>query len=435
VTFVPTRTSGSYTVTASGNGRTLKLGSGSGSSGVAWNTETTRNGYYTVTAYDANGTQIESAQVLVNNPRAAAPQVAAATATSVAVTVGATAFGSQIAQALSTAKEWALNVSEEQFKQRFGSGKKARGAVDVGVAAKSFHVTVPAILGAGLVVGLAYTYADASVPPPATIAAFLAALPVDSIGVALAFLAVVAVEHSYALHLGNESRFRVWGPGAVSLALSTLVFTAPFGPPGFIVGHETEERLLEGRRGVVGFAILLALAVPFSLLVLVNHGLAVATWGLYQSGTSMALMLAAGLVIPIGDTPGGLVWRWHKGLWALCGGVVVSVYAASQIFALPPAAYLTFGFLGVLGLLFVFFSERWLPDGELAAARARLREERERERREEEEAEREGEEARHDLAEEGEEPVTLTPEPPPRTIVPEEPRPPAEPPSPERPEE
>lgn len=69
---------------------------------------------------------------------------------------------------------------------------------------------------------------------------------------------------------GAQTQFKLWTPGAFALAVSTLLFRAPFGYPGYVsetdVGHAGDDRRLRTRAGLRSLAFMgagLALTLPF----------------------------------------------------------------------------------------------------------------------------------------------------------------------------
>lgn len=364
VTLFPGRAgAGSFTMQAtSSTGRLLAVGSAQGSDGVAWDTREVRNGRYTVTAYDENGTAIGTAEILVQNPRSTPQELVVASAAGVAVTVGFSAVWGQLASVFSAIKGWLFQVGEEEFKDRL----RHKGAIGFAMAKDRFFVTGLVVFAAGALLGVASAYGEAA-NPEFFWADFLALLPFIAITVGVFYLASVVFDHFYARHIGRESQFRVWAPGTLALTASTAIFATPFGAPGFIEGSETEDRRLEGRRGLATYCVMLSLTIPFVLFY---------AWRfeVYETGISTVLMLAVNLAVPVSRMPGALVWRWNKLLWASVTGVAFALYWVSELALGSPLVFAAVGVVGLVGIGAVFFSERLLERGLLETRREAARE-------------------------------------------------------------
>lgn len=359
ITLFSGRGAGSFTMQAtSASGRSLALGAAGGDEGVAWDTGNVRNGRYKVTAYDENGTAIGEAEILVQNPRSTPQEIVVASATGVAVTVGLSAVWSQLASIFGAVKGWLLSVGEEEFKDRL----RHKGAIGFAVAKGHLFVTGLVVFAAGALLGIASAYGEAA-NPSFFLADFLELLPFIALTVGVFYLGSVVFDHFYARHIGRESQFRVWAPGTVALTASTALFATPFGAPGFIEGSETDDKRLEGRRGLAAYCVLLALAIPFALLYLWRYEV-------YETGISTVLMLAVNLAVPVSRMPGALVWKWNKALWVVVTSVAFGLYWVSELALGNPVLFGIVGVLGLVGIAGVFFSERLLPKGYLEKRRA-----------------------------------------------------------------
>lgn len=335
-----------------GKGATITIRDGSGGAipvqrvgdSVVWDTTSTENGYYTVEETDSGGGILESASYLVQNPRSTPRRVGIAAAAGVAVTTGFAWAGGLLA----ATKESAIEAAESRMVEK----ASARGATRnlVGIVLRGAALTVGGVLLAGALLGIAGTYEKAA-GFGFSLSRYLALLPFIGGALLALFALEVLIDRVYARHLGHETHFQLWVPGAASLALSTLVFATPFGVPGHVKGAQIGDRRLEARRGLATFAAILTLLLPFVAISRFN-------FPVYEIGVSTALMLAVNVSIPVADLPGAHVWRWNKLVWGALVLAAFLLFFASLIGLATPIVFAVAGGVGLVGLAWLFAVRR-----------------------------------------------------------------------------
>lgn len=304
---------------------------------ATWDTTGRDNGRYTVEARSGD-VVLASREIVVENPRAtvvqAAGAVAAGAATVGLMSFGASAFGGRF-DLLSYLGDAAQNLGEDVARKRTAE-----------VAALDRRRTYRSLVLAGVAMLLnAFMFAYAEVQPW-DLLVFLAALPFFA-AVALLYASTRYMsEREAARATGAAVHFRIWVPGTLSLIVSTFVFKAPFGYPGFlrknepVAGDAAQRRRAAGLRALASLGIYLAVTVPFAMAGL---------WWRYdfaEIGATMAFAAFGSAVLPFQPLPGGNVWRWNKPLSIALAVAGAALYFAYQLALLPMLGVLAVGLVG-----------------------------------------------------------------------------------------
>jgi hypothetical protein len=318
-----------------------------GATEARWNTSTYENGYYTVEVRERSSsgemTTLASTRVLVANPRAEALSAAAAVATGAAVSAGAGMLAARGFDITMILKQAAFEAGGEAATRAAEEKALARTAAVARVDWRRRSLVL--LLAAAGILGFFKAYADRD--------DVLLALP---IAFAAAFLYTVGdygAEWALSRASGAHTRFRLWIPGAVSLALSSLLFRAPFGYPGYVSETDLAQahegaRDLRRRAAVRALAFMgagLALTLPFLLVG------ALWRWDVAEYGASVALMMGAASAMPFRPMPGRDVWQWSRGAWFAAFALLVALYLLWQVALLPMGALVALGLAGGAGFV------------------------------------------------------------------------------------
>lgn len=305
---------------------------------ASWDTTGSDNGRYTVEARDGD-VVLASREVVVENPRATITETAGA------VVAGAATLGVMSASASAFGGRFDLLSYVGDAAQNLGEDVARRKTAEVAALDRKRKYRSLLLAGVALVLnGLMFAYAEIR---PWDLALFVAALPFFG-GAAFLYATTRYVSEAEAARAtGATVHFRIWVPGAISMLVSTLLFRAPFGYPGFlrknepIAADETTRKRAAGLRATASLGIYLAVTVPFALMGL---------WWRYdfaEIGITMALAAFGSAVLPFQPLPGGNVWRWNK-LFSV--GIIVSglaLYFLYQLALLPLMGVLAVGLAGV----------------------------------------------------------------------------------------
>lgn len=317
-----------------------------------WNTSSYENGYYTVEVRERTSSgevmTVASARVLVENPRVEALAAVGAVATGAAVSAGAGMLAARGFDALSLLKQVAADAGGEAVSQKAEDKLRLKTANVVAVdwRRRSFVLLVAA--GALLAFFKVFAARDE----------MLLALPIAFLAAFVYTLGDYAAEWALSRASGAQTRFRLWIPGAVSLALSSLVFRAPFGYPGYVsetdVAGEGEASRLRSRAGLRALAFMgagIALTLPFLAVG------ALWRWELAEYGVGVALMIGTAGAMPFSPMPGKDVWTWSRLAWVAIFATFLALYVGWQIALLPLGALVSLGIVGAVGF---FFALEWL---------------------------------------------------------------------------
>lgn len=323
-----------------------------GATEARWNTSSYENGYYTVEVRERTSSgetmTVASTRVLVENPRVEAIAAVGAVATGAAVTAGAGMLAARGFDALSLLKQLAADAGGEAVSQTAEDKLRMKTAnlAAVDWRRRSFVLLV----AAGALLAFFKVFAARE--------EMLLALPIAFLAAFVYTVGDYAAEWALSRASGAQTRFRLWIPGALSLALSSLVFRAPFGYPGYVSETDVSEKgdgsRLRSRAGLRALAFMgagIALTLPF---------LAVGAfwrWELAEYGVGVALMIGTAGAMPFSPMPGKDVWAWSRLAWLGVFAVFLALYVGWQIAMLPLGALVTLGIVGAVGF---FFALEWL---------------------------------------------------------------------------
>lgn len=313
---------------------------------ASWDTSGYENGYYTVEVRERSSsggtTTIASTRVLVENPRAEAVAAVAAVATGAAVSAGAGILATRSFDLLSILKGAATEAGGEAATQTVEDRLRARTAALGTLRWRTRGAVLLLVAGATLAFFKVFAARDE----------LLLTLPIAFTAAFVYCVGDYAAEWALARTSGAQAQFRLWTPGALSLALSSILFRAPFGYPGYVseteVSHAGDAPRLRARAGMRAIAFLgagLGLTLPFLVAG------AAWRWELAEYGVGVALMMAAAGAMPFSPMPGRDVWQWSKLAWVAAFGLVVTLYLLWQVARLPLWVLLVTGIVGALAFV------------------------------------------------------------------------------------
>lgn len=332
-------------VAPDGSERTLA----SGTATAGWDTTDAENGYYRVEARerrdDGSEVTLASSRVLVVNPRASPAEAAAAVATGVLVGAAASSLSSVVGGALGGRgfdvlgffQEAATDVGQDRLRDRTKD-----------VAALDRRIRVRSLAAAGITVVLIGIFFTFTAFDGWNFAGYFRLLPVFG-GAALAFgVAKYGAEFLLARYTGAKGRFRLWAPGAISLAVTSIVFRSPFGYPGYVDEDEIGDDAARAQRRVAGVRALafLGLSAAFALPFLVAGE--VWRFDFAEAGLTLALTAFATSALPFRPLPGSDVWAWSKLAWVAPAVVGIGLYFLFQLGILPGWGVVAVGVAGGL---------------------------------------------------------------------------------------
>lgn len=316
-----------------------------GSRNATWNTSGYENGYYTVEARETDDEgreySVASARVLVENPRSTPAQAIAAVATGATLSaVGgvAAARGVELLGAFrSAASGLAAGTAEDRARLRTQRFSRAE---------RTAWRSILLVLAATASLAFFRTFADR-----ADISSLLVALPIAFVAAFLFSLAHYGAEWSLARAAGSSARFKFWIPGALSLALSSLLFRNAFGYPGYVSESDRDAgpraamrlRSLAGARALAFLGATVALSLPFLFL-----GVAW-SWRIAEFGVPLALMTASAAAMPFRPMPGADVFAWRKGVWLVAMLALVAGYLLWMLALLPVGVLFAGAMAGAVG--------------------------------------------------------------------------------------
>lgn len=319
-----------------------------GTTEAQWNTTSYENGYYTVEVRERTSSgetmTVASTRVLVENPRVEAIAAVGAVATGAAVSAGAGMLAARGFDVLSILKQAAVDAGSEAAEEKLRMKTAAVAALDW--RRRSLILLVAA--GAMLAFFKVFAARDQ----------MLLALPIAFLAAFVCTVGDYAAEWALSRASGAQTRFRLWIPGALSLAISSVLFRAPFGYPGYVsetdVGEAGDAARLRRRAGLRAIAFMgagVALTLPFLAVG------AAWRWELAEYGVGVALMIAAAGAMPFSPMPGRDVWAWSRLAWLALFVTFLALYVGWQTALLPLGALVSLGMVGVVGF---FFALEWL---------------------------------------------------------------------------
>ncbi|HEV8361317.1 MAG TPA: PKD domain-containing protein, partial [Candidatus Thermoplasmatota archaeon] len=249
------------------DGRETDLGPGN----ATWDTTQAENGRYDVELreYSPDGSYdvISTQSVMVLNARAAPQEAVAAVATGVAIAAGGSTLwslvGARIADLFKFVREGAMAVGEDKLRDR------TRHIGILGMLGRKGMSQLTSWIIALLVLAIFFTVEGLG---SNSIDEFLRQLPIVGPAALAFFAAAYGSEYLLARVSGAKARFRLLWTGAVSLAVSSTLFRATFGYPGFVDEEKIaglDERKLKrivGIRALGTLGALCFLAIPFVAL-------------------------------------------------------------------------------------------------------------------------------------------------------------------------
>lgn len=313
-----------------------------GATEASWNTSSYENGYYTVEVRERSPsgemTTLASARVLVENPRAAAVSAVAAIATGAVVSAGAGMLASRGIDVGIILKQALFDASGEAVTRTAEAKALQRTAALARVDWQRRSLLL--LLFAAALLGFFQSWADRD--------DVLLALPVAFAAAFLYTLGDYGAEWALARASGAQTRFRLWIPGAASLALSSLLFRSPFGYPGYVSEADLAEAH-EGAQDLRRRAALRALAFMGAGLALTIPFLLVGIWWRWEIaeyGASVALMMGAASAMPFRPMPGRDVWQWSRFAWLAAFALLVAMHLLWQLALLPMGVLVAMGLVG-----------------------------------------------------------------------------------------
>lgn len=161
---------------------------------------------------------------------------------------------------------------------------------------------------------------------------------------ALVFKAVTILGGALmAIEARERPRYRLWTAGAVTLAVTSLVFHAPFGYTGFLDREARRKRgpTEEAFAALAGVGLAGALALVFVALGVLTSARFAAV------GVTLALGAVASSALPFPTLAGNVVWRWNRFAGVTLGLLGLVPYVLYELGLLPVAFIIA---LGVVGL-------------------------------------------------------------------------------------
>lgn len=314
---------------------------------AGWNATGYENDWYRLELReerpDGTNQTVASTRVLVANPRSSATQAVAAVATATVITLTSGAVAARGFDLLGLARNALLDVSSEVAEERARHvtstryARRVRTAVAIGVA----------------VALLAVCRTWAATPG---FDAFLASLPTAGFAVAICVAGTFGAEWALARASGARPEAHVWWPGAISLALSTVLFRSAFGMPAYV--EEKDRGTTSAResawRAIVLLLATIGLALPFVALGWVWR------WDVAEYGIGVALMIAAASSLPFRPLPGKDIWISSKPLWLSVFPIPLALWMGWQLGWVPPAALAGVGLAGLAAFV-AFLARRRSP--------------------------------------------------------------------------
>lgn len=312
-----------------------------GSVEAPWNTTGYENGYYTVEVRERTSSgetaTVASARVLVENPRSSAVAVVAAVATGTVVSAGAGVLAARGIDAAAILKSAAAEASGEAASRAAEERLRSRTAAVASVNWTRRSLLL--LLLAGGILAFFKVFAEGD--------DLLLSLPIAFLAAFVYTVGDYGAEWMIARSSGAQTRFRIWAPGAISLAVSSLLFRAPFGYPGYVsetdVGHPAQREIMRQKAGLRALAFMgvgIALTLPFLIVGTMWR------WELAEYGIGLALMMGAAGAMPFSPMPGKDVWVWSKLAWAGITGVLMALYLLWQLALLPIGLLVAAGIVG-----------------------------------------------------------------------------------------
>lgn len=326
-----------------------------GASNADWNTTAYENGYYMVEVRERSSSgevvTVASTRVLVENPRAEIVAAVAAVATGAAISAGAGMLAARsfdifalLKSAGAAAGEAGGDLAGEAVEDKLRTRTAAVAAVDWR------YRSALLLLLAGAMLAFFKVFADRD--------SILLALPFAFLAAFVYTVGDYSAEWALARASGAQTRFRIWTPGAISLALSSIIFRSPFGYPGYVSetdvttdGDRVGVRRRAGLRALAFMGAGIGLTLPFLLVGSIWR------WDLAEFGVGIALMMTAAGSMPFSPMPGKDVWAWSKPAWATVFAALVVLYVTWQIAILPMWLLIGLALAGAAGFVVAL---RWL---------------------------------------------------------------------------
>lgn len=244
------------------------------------------------------------------------------------------------------AKETAIAIGEDRLR-----GKTAQGMAHGTTAGLSRKVRAwGSFLFAVVLLGIFFALEGAS---SFTLEAVASVLPIIGVCALYFFAAQFGFEYLASRASGVTARFRFLLSGAISLALSTLLFRVAFGYPGYIDEDDPEGQPphMLGVRSLGVFGIMLGICIPF--VVLGRY----ISFAFFEEGIGVAVVAVATATLPFAPLPGADVWKWRPFVSLLTMAGAMFLFFGYQLAMIDPFVW---ALLGVVGILVYTAVTGWL---------------------------------------------------------------------------
>lgn len=300
--------------------------------------------------------------VLVMHPLASLETTAASVATGIGV-IGAMALiantiVSRGGMIVGTAtKEAMIAVGEDRLRSRAiqqAMGGKAAGGATAGASAKvgALGKAWIAFILSVILLGIFFALEGAEA---LNLGEFLAVLPIIGACATFFFAGQFSFEYLAARVSGTTARFRFLWPGAISLALSTLIFRVAFGYPGYVDEDDDEDnRVIRGMKGVRALGVFGAMLAVSALFVPAGRYF---DYAFFEEGLGVAMVAISTASLPFAPLPGADVWKWRPfvSLGTIAGSLFL--FFGYTLALIPPYMYIVMGLIGFGYYLVVLY---WL---------------------------------------------------------------------------
>lgn len=313
-----------------------------GVSTFSWDSSTVGNGVYTLQVeqrgpdgfrpLQAGGDVLATRAILIRNPVSATADAVAAAAAGTAFAGAAAALASRIGVVAELVKEGSVAYGEDRLKESTDKrGGKVRGLARVTTAIGAVLAKVRDFWAVAATVALLTVFFSIEGMEQDTLRGFLDALPVVGLAAVVFGLGALGLESVLAHASKARASVRMYGPGILSLIVSSVVFRSAFGYPSYVDEVDESGRsdeLPDHIEGLRALFLILSILIAFPLFAL--GGL----WNfdLMEEGFVVTVAGLAGAAMPIKPLPGYDLWKWNKAVamtvFAAGIGIFVGVHTA-----------------------------------------------------------------------------------------------------------
>lgn len=269
-------------------------------------------GYYEAHAIRGDNVVVERIYL---EPHLEPAQAAAAVAVTGAIVVGGNLLWRVLVQSTQAlAAEGAQTALEEKGLRRLRRVVSARrNEIALGVA----------------VVGAALCFTWEGVSRAFDWSYYLSQLPLYGVAAAISVAALFGIEWIIARRLGAKPSFRITPGGMAAMVLSSVVFRATIGYPGYF--EQLGETAKRHARAAASLGMSWGIVALFAAITPLWPGLGAA-------GIQLTLAALFGMSLPIASLPGGELWAWNRTvavLVVLAHAVALGLVVAGTAVLLP----------------------------------------------------------------------------------------------------